>query len=421
MIETFKKAWQVKEIRTKILFTLLIVLIYRIGCAIPVPGVDAAAVADTVNNNSFLGLFNVITGGAFEEFAIFALGISPNINASIIIQLLTMVFPSLERLSKEGEEGRKKIAQITRYATLGIALLMAVGTTLAMRGNLKSSSFLSIFFVILTLTAGAMLVMWLGELMTENGIGNGISMLIFIGIISRIVPSVVSIMRNIIAGSLAWWWAVILLAMVIFIIAAIVFMDAGERRVQVNYAKKVVGRKVYGGQSTHIPMKLNPSGVLPVIFAVSIVTLPQLIASWFPNSGFYVFVNRYLGQRSAIYIIVYFLLIIFFAYFYTTMSFNPQEVSKNLKENGGFVLGIRPGKPTADYLTRILNRLTLAGSLFLAFIAILPIILGIFVPALSGMAIGGTSIIILVNVALETTNQLESMMLMRHYKGFLKS
>lgn len=421
MFETFKKAWKVEEIRKKLLFTLLIIVIYRVGCAIPVPGVDAAAVASSVSSNSFLGLFNVITGGAFEQFAIFAMGISPNINASIIIQLLTMVIPSLERLSKEGEEGRKKLAQITRYATLAISLLMAVGFTLGMRAAFKSANFFTYFFTVVTLTAGSMLSMWLGELITENGIGNGISMLIFVGIISRIMPSTISLINNVAGGALGWWWLVVLVVLVVALFAAIIFMDKGERKIPVNYAKKVVGRKVYGGQSTHIPMKLNPSGVMPIIFAISICSLPSMIASWVPNTGFANFVNAYLGQRSAVYIIVYALLIVFFAFFYTTMSFNTQEVSKNLKENGGFVLGIRPGKPTADYLSRILNRLTLAGSIFLAFIAILPILLGIIVPALQNMAIGGSSIIILVNVALETTTQLESMMLMRHYKGFLKA
>lgn len=421
MIDTFKKAWKVPEIRNKLLFTLFIVLIFRIGCAIPVPGIDTSIVKNSVGQSSFLGLFNVLTGGAFEQFAIFALGITPNINASIIIQLLTMVIPSLESLTKQGEEGRKKIAQITRIVTLGLALLISVGTVLGMRPSLRSDNFLSYLFIILTLTAGSMLTMWLGEQITEKGIGNGISMLIFVGIVSRIVPSAVGLGANVATKSLAWWWLPIIVIGIVLIVAAIVFMDGGERRIQVNYAKKVVGRKMYGGQSTHIPMKLNPSGVLPIIFAVSITTLPTLIASWFPGTGFANFVNTYMGTRSLLYIIIYPLLIIFFAFFYTTMSFNPVEVSKNLKENGGFVLGIRPGKPTSDYLSRILNRLTFAGSIFLAIIALIPILLGLINSALSGMAIGGSSVIILVNVALETSSQLESMMLMRHYKGFLKA
>lgn len=421
MFETFKNAWKVPEIRKRLLFTLLIVVIYRVGCAIPVPGVDVSVVSSTVNNSSFFGLFNVITGGAFEDFAVFALGISPNINASIIIQLLTMVIPSLESLTKEGEEGRKKIALITKYVTLGLALLMAIGFTVGLRGALINNSFLSYLFVILTVTAGSMLTMWLGDLITENGIGNGISMLIFVGIVSRIVPSAVTLISNVSSGALKWWWFVVIVIGIVFIFAAIVFMDKGERKIQVNYAQRVVGRKIYGGQSTHIPMKLNPSGVMPIIFAVSIVSLPSMIATWVPNSGFASFVTKYLGQQSLVYIIVYALLIVFFAFFYTTMSFNPIEVAKNLKENGGFVLGIRPGKPTSDYLSKILTKLTLAGSIFLAFIAILPIILGMIVPSLTGMAIGGSSTIILVNVALETAAQLESMMLMRHYKGFLKA
>ncbi len=421
MIETFKNAWKVAEIRNKLLFTLLVIAIYRVGCAIPVPGVDVSVISANVASNSFFGLFNVLTGGAFEQFAVFAMGISPNINASIIIQLLTMVIPALERMTKEGEEGRKKIAKITRYATLGISLLMAIGFTVGMRGALKDNGFLSYLFIVLTLTAGSMLTMWLGEQITENGIGNGISMLIFAGIVSRIVPSALALITNVVNGALGWWWLVVVVVGVVFIFAAIVFMDKGERKIQVNYAQRVVGRKVYGGQSTHIPMKLNPSGVLPIIFAISIVQLPTMIATWIPNTAFARFANVYLGQRSAIYIIVYALLILFFAFFYTTMTFNPIEVAKNLKENGGFVLGIRPGKPTSDYLSKILTKLTLAGSIFLAFIAILPILLGIFVPALSNMAIGGSSTIILVNVALETASQLESMMLMRHYKGFLKA
>ena len=421
MLETFKNAWKVLEIRKKILFTLAIVVIYRIGCAIPVPGVDVSVVADSVQQNSFFGLFNVLTGGAFEQFAIFALGISPNINASIIIQLLTMVIPALERWSKEGEEGRKKISALTRYATLAISLLMAIGFTLGIRGALTDNNFLSYLFVILTVVAGSMLTMWLGEQITENGIGNGISMLIFVGIVSRIVPAAIGLVKNVVGGAFGWWWLPIIIIGVVFIFAAIVFMDKGERKIQVNYAQRVVGRKVYGGQSTHIPMKLNPSGVLPIIFAVSIVSLPTMIATWFPNTAYANFANGYLGQTSVIYIVVYALLVIFFAFFYTTMTFNPIEVSKNLKENGGFVLGIRPGKPTSDYLSKILTKLTLAGSLFLAFIAILPILVGMFNPALQNMAIGGSSTIILVNVALETASQLESMMLMRHYKGFLKA
>ncbi len=421
MFETFKNAWKVPEIRKRLLFTLLIVAIYRVGCAIPVPGVDVSVVSSTVTGNSFFGLFNVITGGAFEQFAVFALGISPNINASIIIQLLTMVIPSLESLTKEGEEGRKKIALITKYATLGLSLLMAIGFTVGLRGALVDNSFLSYLFIILTVTAGSMLTMWLGDMITENGIGNGISMLIFVGIVSRILPEAISLITNVISGSLKWWWFVVIVIGIVFIFAAIVFMDKGERKIQVNYAQRVVGRKVYGGQSTHIPMKLNPSGVMPIIFAVSIVSLPSMIATWVPNTGFASFVNKYLGQQSIVYLIVYALLIIFFAFFYTTMSFNPIEVAKNLKENGGFVLGIRPGKPTSDYLSKILTKLTLAGSIFLAFIAILPIILGMIDRSLTGMAIGGSSTIILVNVALETAAQLESMMLMRHYKGFLKA
>lgn len=423
MLQTFKNAWKIPEIRKKILFVLLMILVYRIGCAIPVPFVDASQIE--VGSSSFFGLFNLLTGGAFEQYAVFALGITPNINASIIIQLLTMVIPSLERLSKEGEEGRQKIAQITKYVTLGISLLMAIGFTLGFGNILVNNNFFTYLFVIVTLTAGSMLLMWIGDLMTEKGIGNGISMLIFISIVARIVPSARTLISNVSLG-MPWWLIPLIAIGAVLLFAAIVFMDRAERKVSVNYAKKVVGRKMYGGQSTHIPMKLNPSGVLPVIFAMSITTLPQMIAQWFPNGGFATFIMNWFSQGAItwygklIYIVVYGALIVFFAYFYTTMSFNPPEVAKNLKENGGFVLGIRPGKPTSDYLSRILNRITLVGSLFLTLVAILPILLGIFSPYLTNMALGGTSVIILVNVALETTNQLESQMLMRHYKGFLK-
>jgi len=422
MFETFKNAWKIPEVRTKILFTLLTILIYRIGCKIPVPGVDVGYIADQVTSNStFLGLFNVMSGGAFESFAVFALGITPYINASIILNLLTMVVPALERLSKEGEEGRKKISTYERYLTVVLALIMAVGFTLSMREALIDDGIFSIIFVVVTLTAGSTLLMWLGERATEKGIGNGTSVIIFVGIVSRVVPTAQTLLANVSAGTIPFWVIPLLVIGVVLMFAAIVFIDGGERKIQVNYAKRVVGRKMYGGQSTYIPMKVNASGVLPIIFAVSVASLPQMIAGWVsPESGFATFVAKWLSQTSVIYLVVYALLIVFFSYFYSQVSFNPIEVSKNLKENGGFVTGIRPGKPTSDYLMKILSRITLVGALYLAAVAILPIIVGIIFPQISNMAIGGSSVMILVSVALETTNQLESQILMRNYKGFLK-
>lgn len=420
MIDTFKNAWRIDDLREKIIFTLLMLFVYRLGSFIPVPGINSEYIKSLVSGDSLLGLLDIISGGAFANFTIFAMGITPYINASIIMNLLTVAIPKLEQLAKEGEEGRKKIAQYTRYFTVVLAFFQSIGITYGLaKGALDNKSFMGYFIVALTLTAGTAFLMWLGEQITERGIGNGISLIIFTSIVSRLPIAVVSLWQTaFVAKTVSPWSLPVVAVFVIVLIAGVIFVDSGQRRIPVQYAKRVVGRKVYGGQSTHIPMKVNSSGVLPIIFAVSILALPQTIAQFFPESGFYRWVELYFNQRSAIYAVLYALLIVFFTFFYTQITFNPIEIANNLKQYGGFVQGIRPGKPTSDYLMRISNRITLVGSLFLAAVAIVPI-------AASGAAgipmyFGGTAILIVVGVALETVKQLEAQMLMRHYKGFLK-
>ena len=454
MLQTFRNAWRIEELRKKILFTLLIVLLYRLGNAVPVPFVDTKALADYFQasglQNTILGLFNVMSGGAFSQATIFALSIQPYINASIIIQLLTIAIPALERLQKEGgEEGRKKLASITRYTTVGIALLQGFGYyTWINYYNNNGISMLNVpegygvwaaIVIIAAFVAGSAFVMWLGEQITEFGIGNGISIILFAGIVSR-GPTMVS---SIVGGVSNWangadsasahtlhpafipLIVIGMLALVVFI----VFITNAERRIPVQYAKRVVGRKMYGGQSSHIPIKVNMSGVLPIIFAQTIASIPATIGMFVPSatqegSGWNTFLNIF-DNTGLIYSIVYFLLIIMFSYFYSTIQFNPVEVANNLKKNGGFIPGFRPGKPTADFLHKVISRITLFGAIYLAIVALLPTITGNIMNAAgstagSGLAIGGTSIIIVVGVALETTKALEAQLMMRHYKGFLE-
>ncbi len=423
MWETIKNAWKIEDLRKKMIFTLAMLLVYRIGSFVPVPGIDVSLFQQVIDKGGLLGFFNIISGGAFAKFTIFAMSITPYINSSIIMQLLTAAIPKLERLSKEGEEGRKKIAQYTRYFTVILAFVQAFGITYGLArtsGALLQNNFWSYMVISLTLTAGTAFLMWMGEQITEKGIGNGISLIIFTSIISRAPLAVIQLFRmafqtNDISPLLLPVIAIFMLAL----IAGVIFIDLGQRRIPVQYSKRVVGRKMYGGQSTHIPMKVNSSGVLPIIFAVSILAVPQTIAQFMSqDSGFVTWVTKYFSQSSALYAILYALMIIFFTYFYTQITFNPVEISNNLKQYGGFVQGIRPGKPTSDYLMKISNRLTLVGAIFLAMVAILPIV----VAAITGVAMsfGGTAILIVVGVALETSKQLESQMLMRHYKGFLK-
>ena len=426
MLQTFRNAWRIEELRKKILFTLLIVLLYRLGNAVPVPFVDTKALADYFQasglQNTILGLFNVMSGGAFSQATIFALSIQPYINASIIIQLLCIAIPSLERLSKEGgEEGRKKIASITRYATVAIGLLQGFAYyMLIMNNNMLNADAQGIWsaiVIILTFTSGSALIMWLGEQITEFGIGNGISMILFASIISRLPTSLITTVRNITAGKLQWWLALLMLIGAIAMIVLIVYVNDAERRIPVQYAKRVVGRKMYGGQSTHLPMKVNMSGVMPIIFAQSIASVPATFAAFAGKTDGWV--NTWFANNSIPYAIIYFLLIIFFAYFYSTIQFNPVEIANNLKKQGGFIPGFRPGKPTVDFIKKVLSKITLFGAIYLGIVAICPLLLGKAVGN-AYLAIGGTSVIIVVGVALETVKALEAQMLMRQYKGFLE-
>ena len=427
MLQTLRNAWKIEELRKKILFTLVIILLYRLGNAIPVPDVNIALLNAyfAQQQSTILGLLDVMSGGAFSNATIFALSIQPYINASIIIQLLCIAIPALERLSKEGgEEGRKKIASITRYATVAIGLIQGFAYyMLIMNNNMLNADAQGIWsaiVIILTFTSGSALIMWLGEQITEFGIGNGISMILFASIISRLPTSLITTVRNITAGNLQWWLALLMLIGAIAMIVLIVYVNDAERRIPVQYAKRVVGRKMYGGQSTHLPMKVNMSGVMPIIFAQSIASLPATVAALFAGKtdGW---VNTWFANNSIPYAIIYFLLIIFFAYFYSTIQFNPVEVANNLKKNGGYIPGFRPGKPTSEFIQKVLNKITLFGAIYLGIIAIVPILISHFsnAAALTGLSLGGTSIIIVVGVALETVRALEAQMLMRNYKGFL--
>ena len=426
MLQTLRNAWKIEELRKKILFTLVIILLYRLGNAIPVPDVNIALLNAyfAQQQSTILGLLDVMSGGAFSNATIFALSIQPYINASIIIQLLCIAIPSLERLSKEGgEEGRKKIASITRYATVAIGLIQGFAYyMLIMNNNMLNADAQGIWsaiVIILTFTSGSALIMWLGEQITEFGIGNGISMILFASIISRLPTSLITTVRNITAGNLQWWLALLMLIGAIAMIVLIVYVNDAERRIPVQYAKRVVGRKMYGGQSTHLPMKVNMSGVMPIIFAQSIASVPATIVAFTGKTDGWV--NTWFSNNSIPYAIIYFLLIIFFAYFYSTIQFNPVEVANNLKKNGGFIPGFRPGKPTSEFIQKVLNKITLFGAIYLGIIAIVPILISHFsnAAALTGLSLGGTSIIIVVGVALETVRALEAQMLMRNYKGFL--
>lgn len=426
MFQTLANAWKIPDIRKKVLYTLLLLVVFRFGSVIPVPGLDKGALQALASDaNSLFGLFDTLSGGAFSNATIFAMSITPYINSSIIMNLLTVAIPALERLSKEGEEGRKKIAQYTRYGTVVLAFIQASGLYAALQGSVATPGILSFITITLTFTAGTAFLMWLGEQITEKGIGNGISLLIFTGIVSggdSAVKAMVSYMQGYNFSFLSILGVIGFLVLMVLIIAFVVIINDGERRIQVQYAKRVQGRKMYGGQSTHIPLKVCMAGVIPIIFAMSILSFPPTIATLFsvnpaPGTFWYGFMNLF-RQDNWFYGIVYFLLIIFFTYFYTSIQFNPIEMANNMKNNGGFVPGIRPGKPTSDFITKILNKITLIGAFALGIIAIIPIVLGNVLNM--NIGIGGTSVLILVSVALETVKQLESQMLMRHYKGFLE-
>ncbi len=400
------------------LFTLGMLIIYRLGSFIPVPGMDTNALAKLIESGGLLGFFDIISGGAFKNFAVFAMNITPYINATIIMQLLTIAIPSLEALAKEGEDGRRKIAQYTRYGTVVLALIQAIALAYGLRGYLLNQDVASIALVALSLTAGTAFLMWLGEQINEKGIGNGISLIIFAGIVSRIPLGVQHLIELYKAKTTNLIEIALFLIFAVLIIMGVVLVQEGQRRIPVQYAKRVVGRKMYGGQSTHIPLKVNQAGVIPVIFAMSLIAFPGQIAQFFPNSGVYKFFNTYLNWGSPIHGILYALLIIGFTYFYTAVTFNPVEVSNNIKKYGGFIPGIRPGKPTSDFIAKSLNRITLVGALFLAIIAIVPIFLMNF----TGIKVyfGSTSLLIVVGVAMDFIKQVEAQMVMRNYQGFLK-
>lgn len=422
MLQTLRNAWRIEELRKKILYTLFMLLIYRLAGVIPVAGIDTAAVASAMENFSLLGFMSMMTGNNFSQMTIMAMGITPYINASIIMQLLTVAIPYLENLQKEGEEGRKKIAQYTRYATVVLGFVQAIGLVLgmgAMRSNTFGSPIITGCVIGISMAAGTTLAMWIGERITEKGIGNGISLLIFAGIIASLFTWVAQGITTLFTTTLTVGMiltAVLIVLVILVMVTAVTFVDMGERRVPVQYAKRVVGRKMYGGQSTHIPMKVNSSGVLPLIFAFSIMQFPGTIMAFWPNSGVSQWWNN-MFSGSIWYYVVLAVMIIFFAYFYTSISFNPVDIAKNMQQNGGTIPGIRQGKPTSDYLQRISNRITLFGGIFLAVLATVPTgitqLIGISLP------FAASSLLIAVSVSLETTRQLESQMLMRHYKGFL--
>ncbi|MGM9545593.1 MAG: preprotein translocase subunit SecY [Vescimonas sp.] len=426
MIQTIKKAWGIPELRKKIVFTALILLIFRIGNAIPVPYVDAALMETYITQMSttVLGLYNVMSGGAFANATIFALGVQPYINSSIIIQLLTIAIPALQRMAQDGgEEGKKKIQSITRYATVAIAILQGWGYYALMKnyGILTNTGVWPALVIIVSFIAGSSFVMWMGEQITEFGIGNGISIILFAGILSR-VPNMVGTGISYVRSDPTKWWAILLVVVgMLALIVLITWVNGAERRIPVQYAKRQVGRKMYGGQSSSLPMKVNMSGVLPIIFAQSIAMIPSTIGAFAQpkEGGFWAGFLKAIDTSSVVYMIFYFLMIIAFSYFYATIQFNPIEISNNLKKNGGFIPGFRPGKPTSDFIRKVLNKVTLFGAIYLGIVAILPLIIGKIVNV-SALSIGGTSVIIVVGVALETVQALESQMLMRQYKGFLE-
>ena len=428
MIQTIRKAWGVPELRKKIVFTLLILLIFRIGNAIPVPYINTTLLGNYLDSMSgtVLGLYNVMSGGAFAEATVFALGVQPYINSSIIIQLLTIAIPALERLARDGgEAGKKKIASITRYATVAIALLQGFGYYMICKNYniLEQQGIWPALVIIVSFVAGSSFVMWLGEQVNEFGVGNGISIILFAGILSR-VPNMVTMGASYIRtkGSIGCLWIALLIVGMLAMVVLIVHVNEAERRIPIQYAKRQVGRKMYGGQASTLPMKVNMSGVLPIIFAQTIASLPATIWAFvgIPEEGT---VGRSIynaiDTKSVLYLIVYFLMIIGFSYFYATIQFNPVEISNNLKRNGGFIPGFRPGKPTSDFIAKVLNKVTLFGAIYLGIVAICPLIAGKLLGN-SGLAIGGTSVIIVVGVALETVRALESQMMMRQYKGFLE-
>jgi preprotein translocase subunit SecY len=432
-VENFRNIFKIEELRSRILFTIAILIVVRIGAHITLPGINASLLAEAQKNqsaNTLFGLYDLFVGGAFSKAAVFSLGIMPYISASIIIQLLGAVFPYFQKLQKEGEDGRKKINQMTRLLTIPVAALQAWGVSVQLASrragemNILSpevAPFVFTFSTVIFLTAGTILLMWFGEQITEKGIGNGISLIIFIGIIDRFPYSVFDEIQIISSGVRNVLIEVIYIAGFVLIITGVIAVTVATRKIPVQYAKRVVGRKVFGGVTQYIPMKVNQAGVMPLIFAQSIMFIPNTVLSFFPNSEFMQSIAKYFEYQSFFYSFVYALLIIFFTYFYTAIAFNPKDVADNMKKQGGFIPGVRPGKPTSDFIDNILTKITLPGSIFLAIIAIIPTLL-VKIGITQGLAqfFGGTSLLIVVGVALDTLQQIESHLLMRHYDGFMK-
>lgn len=439
MLTTLKNAFKIKDVRSRILFTFVMLIVVRLGAAIPTPGVNTEVFAawfanQTANTGGALDFFNAMTGGSFTQMSVFALSITPYITSSIIMQLLTIAIPKLEEMQRDGEDGRKKIREVTRYVTIALAVIegLAMGITFARSNYLTHNNALGVIIVMFTLTAGSSLVMWMGEQITEKGVGNGISIILLVNIVSRIPQDFTTLYDQFIAGAsnivTAILAAVIIIAVILFTIILVVYLQGGERRIPVQYSKKVVGRRMMGGQSTNIPLKVNTAGVIPIIFASSIMSLPGIIVNFIGTNPGGVWGHILNGLNSnnwcvpstpwySIGLIVYIVMVIFFAYFYTSITFNPMEIADNMKKQGGFISGIRPGKPTVDYLTKILNNIIFIGACGLVIVAFIPIFFnGVFGASVS---FGGTSLIIIVGVVLETMKQIESMMLVRHYKGFL--
>ncbi|MBR3273594.1 MAG: preprotein translocase subunit SecY [Clostridia bacterium] len=418
MLETLKNAWKIADLRKKILYTLGMLLIYRLLCYVPTPGVNTSLIASALERYSLLGFINSMTGSDLSNYTIMAMGITPYINASIIMQLLCVAIPKLEEMQKEGEEGRKKIAQITRYVTVGLGFIQAIALTIGLHAN-ATNGFLGLMTIGFCLAAGTAIAMWMGERITENGIGNGISLLIFAGIISNLARSVGTNIVNIFTHPEAVSIPAVIASVVVFIIlvVGIVLVDLAERRIRIQYAKRMVGRKMYGGQSTHIPLKLNASGVLPLIFANAIMQFPATILAFFPNSAANQWWTTHVSSTHLLYQVIFALMIFGFTFFYSEISFNPVEIAKNIQNNGGMIPGIRQGKPTSDYIKKITHRITMFGAIYLAILAVIPMI----IYAIAGVSLpfAASSLLIAVSVAMETMRELESQMLMRHYKGFL--
>ena len=419
MLDSFRDAFKLPDLKRRILFTIGVLFVFRLGAHIPTPGIDAAAMAGLFQEGGILSFFDLFAGGALRRFSVFALGVAPYINASIVIQLLTVVIPALERLQKEGEEGRRKITQYTRVSTIFFAAVQAAGMAFWLRGlGVFPSGALNMGVVVITLVTGCMTVMWLGEMISDHGIGNGISLLIFAGIVVRLPEAVIRTWSMLRAGEMNALTLLVALVIIVLVVAGCIVLQEGQRRLPVQYAKRVVGNRVYGGQSTFIPLRVNQAGVIPIIFASSVLLFPSTIARFFSGDAA-MFIQRLLSPNSVLYMVLYVALIVFFTYFYTAVVFNPADVANNMKKYGGFILGIRPGRPTAEYIEKVLSRITLGGAIFLAAIALIPTLMTSLM-GITTFYFGGTAVLIVVGVALDTVHQIEAQLLIRHYEGILK-